>query len=815
MSQDNIHSLLQRQLRQHFGEPFSVPAEWQGFVDAVNSAYREFEIDREMMSQTIELSAQELAQANSEMRTVFHALPDLLFRIDRTGTILDVKAGANAELLLDPKQMIGHRIQKVPFLFVSDELYRAIDWVAQNRAAVTVEYALRQHDEDGFYEARLAPMLEDQIAIVIRNITERKRAEESLFNSREMLRLILDTVPQRIFWKDRSLVYGGCNKPFAQDCGYEDPSELVGKTDFETESAPIAELYRADDQRVLESDQSKLNYEEPQLMQGGAQRWLRTSKVPLHDKEGRVVGVLGTYEDITERKHAEAALRQAEEKYRNIVENAVEGIFQSTPEGRVIEANPALARMLGYESSAELIAAIDGTQRQFYPEPARQAEFTRLLETHGVVQRFETRVNRKDGRPIWISVNARIVRDDAGQVRFYEGIAEDVTERKRLEEQFRQAQKMEAFGQLAGGVAHDFNNILTVIQSNASLLQGSQLTPAERATAIEETLRASERAGNLTRQLLTFSRRQPMQPKDLDVNEVVANMIKMFQRIIGEHIALETRYARGGAPVHADPGMLEQALMNLAVNSRDAMPGGGRLILETANVTLSEEEARASSKARPGDFVRLSVSDTGHGIEPENLPHIFEPFFTTKEVGKGTGLGLATVFGIVEQHNGWIEVESRVGTGSNFRIYFPRLAQRAAPIAQSRQVPAVRGGTETVLLVEDETAVRTLMTRMLERYGYKVHTAVSGVAALAVWQAHHAEIDLLITDMVMPDGISGGELSERLRAEKPSLRVIHCSGYTDEMFGRDVPNQPEMNFLKKPFLHHAFLQRVRECLDTR
>jgi CheY-like chemotaxis protein len=374
---------------------------------------------------------------------------------------------------------------------------------------------------------------------------------------------------------------------------------------------------------------------------------------------------------------------------------------------------------------------------------------------------------------------------------------------------------MEAFGQLAGGVAHDFNNILTVIQGNVSLLQTPQLSDADRTAAVAETLRAAERAGELTRQLLIFSRQQPIQLRDFDANEVVANMTKVFQRILGEHITLETRYAPGSAPVRADSGMLEQALMSLAVNSREAMPQGGRLTLETAAITLTETEARNRPKARPGAFVRLSVIDTGHGVAPEHLPHLFEPFFTTKEVGTGTGLGLATVFGIVEQHAGWIEVESRAGTGTTFCIFLPRLPYGVTARAQPPPPPPVRGGSETILVVEDEASVRGLMCRMLERRGYRVLTAASGAAALAVWQEHRAAIDLLVTDMVMPGGMGGQELADRLRAEKPALKVIHCSGYTDKMLGPDSPLSDPRSFLAKPFEHGVFLQRVRDCLDGR
>ncbi len=645
------------------------------------------------------------------------------------------------------------------------------------------------------------------------DLTERKRVEEELFSSRQMLRTVLDTIPQRVFWKDRNSVYAGCNKPLAQDCGYADPGEIVGKSDYETTSAALADIYRADDRLVMESGRSKLNYEESQVREDGVQAWLRTSKVPLHDKEGRVIGVLGTYEDITEVKKVEQALRQAEQRYRSIFENAVEGMFQSTPEGRFLTVNPAMARILGYASPEELISTVTDIGRQLYLSPEQRAEHLKKVGEHNQAHGFQCQMVRKDGNRIWVSCYIRAVRDAAGKVLYFEGMMEDVTERKQLEEKLRQSQKMEAFGQLAAGVAHDFNNILTVIQGNLSLLNTNRLSETERQSATSQSLLAAERAANLTRQLLTFSRRQLIQRKDLDLNEVVANLTKMLQRLIGEHIALEAHYAPGAAPVHADPGMMEQVVMNLTVNSRDAMPKGGRLILETALLKVSGENGDPKNNRRPGDYVRLSVSDTGCGISPDLLPHIFEPFFTTKEVGKGTGLGLATVFGIVDQHQGWVEVESHLNRGTTFHIYLPRASQApAAEPAKDTAAPLQRG-TETILLVEDEVPVRELLGTLLKRHGYKVHTASTGTEALGVWHEHHSEIDLLMTDVVMPGGMSGRELAERVRQERQDLKVIYCSGYPDDLLGKDLVWDRNISFLAKPFNASKLLQRIRQSLD--
>jgi PAS domain S-box-containing protein len=628
-----------------------------------------------------------------------------------------------------------------------------------------------------------------------------RRTEEELSSSQRMLRTVLDTIPQHLFWKDRHSVFLGCNKAVVEECG-----DVIGKTDFETAAAKFAEQYRADDLEVMEKNQPKLNFEEPQTRKDGTQGWYRTSKVPLHDKDGRVIGILGTYEDITELKRAEAALRESERRLRTLAEASFEGICISE-NGRILDVNDQFAAMFGYGRD-ELI----GREVFSLIAPAWHPVMTERFRS-GEGKRFEHQCLRKDGSIIECEAQAKTISWGGRKVRV--SAVRDLTERKGLEARLRQSQKMEAFGQLAAGVAHDFNNILTVIQGNMSLLQMGQLSRAEQASAGVEISRAAERAANLTRQLLTFSRRHPMQPQDLDLNEVVANVTKMLQRLIGEDIALETRYAPGGASIHADPGMLEQVLMNLSVNSRDAMPKGGRLVIETALITLTDTTHFTKHTARPGEFVRLAITDTGFGIAPEHVPHLFEPFFTTKEVGKGTGLGLATVFGIIEQHQGWIEVESHVNEGTTFRIYFPRTVGKVAGREQPTPSLNVPGGTETILLVEDEVALRRLMQRVLEGHGYHICAAGSGLQALEVWREQRDGIDILVTDMVMPEGMTGRELADRLRTEKPDLKIIYCSGYASNMPGKDSALRHNESFLEKPFLPVKLLQKVRDCANVK
>jgi len=386
-------------------------------------------------------------------------------------------------------------------------------------------------------------------------------------------------------------------------------------------------------------------------------------------------------------------------------------------------------------------------------------------------------------------------------------------ERKKLEERLRQAQKMDAIGQLAGGVAHDFNNILTVIQGYAQILKTNIALDHETADGLTQIALAAERAGNLTQQLLTFSRKRIMQAKSVDLNSVIANLAKMLRRVIGEDMALSFHYSHDCAIIHADEDMLSQVLMNLAVNARDAMPKGGKLGISTELVTIGEPGVQGHADSRPGRFVCLTVTDTGCGIPPENLSRIFEPFFTTKGVGRGTGLGLSTVYGILKQHRGWIEVNSQVGTGSTFRMFLPRVAHLALPANEKSGESIVPGGTETILLVEDEAPVRGLAKRILQRLGYQVLEAASGVDALAVWEQRGDEVHLLVTDMVMPDGITGRDLVEKLQAKRPGLKFIYTSGYSPNGTKEGESLLEGINFLQKPYGPRKLLEAVRERLD--
>jgi PAS domain S-box-containing protein len=517
--------------------------------------------------------------------------------------------------------------------------------------------------------------------------------------------------------------------------------------------------------------------------------------------------------DIRERKLAEAALRSSEMLFHSVWENSVDGMRLTDENGNIVAVNEAFCKLVG-------MSRVELEGKPFTVIYAEREQPEKLLQKYQ--QRFRERVIEKQiERRLTLHNGSVVTLEDTnsfvelrGQAPLLLGLFRDVTGQKRLEDQLRHSQKMEAIGQLAGGVAHDFNNILTVIHGHASLLAAGANLAGPLARCAQQIGQAADRAAGLTRQLLTFSRRQVMQPRQLDLNEVVSNMTKMLSRILGEDIALQLNYSPQPALVQADAGMIEQVLLNLAVNSRDAMPKGGQLIIKIAGVEIGLRHVAHHPEARAGRCICLSVVDTGTGIEPEVLPRIFEPFFTTKEIGKGTGLGLATVYGIVKQHQGWIEVESHPGKGAGFKVFLPRSSEPAPHDEHGCAQQNVRGGTETILVVEDEEPVRELVCTLLAGHGYNILQAESGVKALEVWNERKNTIDLVLTDLVMPNHMNGRELAEKLWLERPKLKVIFTSGYSADVVGKDFVLRRGLNYLQKPYQPNKLALVVRDCLDA-
>ena len=514
-------------------------------------------------------------------------------------------------------------------------------------------------------------------------------------------------------------------------------------------------------------------------------------------EDGNVARISGVVMDITDRKQAEGEMQRLA-AFAKCNPNPV---MEFSNHGRLTYHNDAAQEMavkLGRRMLAEILPA---DSEQLVRECLATEKKRTVLET--------TLGGRTISWSFFPILPQHVVHCYAG----------DITERRNLEDQLRQAQKMEAVGQLAGGVAHDFNNILTIIQGHTSLLLDDAELESNRREVLQQVLTAAERAANLTRQLLTFSRKQMIQLRDLDLNEVISRLTKMLRCVIGEDVGLNCTYSTTPIHLRADMSMVEQAVMNLAINARDAMPQGGTVTITTEQITTTEVQRAFHPEARPGQFACVTIADTGQGIAPEHLPHIFEPFFTTKEVGKGTGLGLATVYGIVKQHQGWIELDSRLGTGTTFRLYLPcePSAVPVAPLptaADGAPRAEVRGGNETVLVVEDEPTLRELVCMVLRKHGYRILEAGSGPAALVVWAQHQRHIDLLMTDMVMPEGMTGRELAHQLKREKPGLKVLYVSGYSPDILGREVPLVHGLNFLQKPFPPALLTATVRRCLDA-
>ena len=516
--------------------------------------------------------------------------------------------------------------------------------------------------------------------------------------------------------------------------------------------------------------------------------------------------------DITEDKAAERVLRESEERFREVAENIRE-VFWVTdaPKTQMVYVSPAFEIIWG-RTCASLYASPHSWLEAIHPEDLGAVKQSSASQAEGK-RDLVYRIIRPDGGIRWIHDRASPVRNSRGEVVRVVGTAEDITERHQLEEKFRQSQKMEAFGQLAGGVAHDFNNMLTVIFGNTELLQLGQVSPQQKYL-LEEIAKASERASNLTQQLLTFSRQQPLRFQSLDLNEVVVGMVKMLRRLIPEMVMIQTRLLPESMLIQADRGMVEQVLLNLAVNARDAMTNGGEITLTLKAMKILETDEE-KSPSRPGDFIRLSVQDTGSGIAPEHVKRIFEPFFTTKDIGKGTGLGLATVYGVVEQHHGWIDVETQLRVGTTFHVYFPQKLDAAVAPAVAAVKEKRSGYGETILLVEDEMALRKLTAQALRMFGYQVIEAGSGAEALLLWPDHAANVDLLLTDVVMPERVSGGQLADQLLATKPTLRVIYMSGYPGEVFGRGLDLRDGTNFLPKPYTATKLLAIVGQAFSTK
>jgi len=635
----------------------------------------------------------------------------------------------------------------------------------------------------------------------------RRQATAALRASEERFRAFMENSPAIAFIKAADGRYLYVNATWKKQ--FDPPrSDWVGKTDYDFWSAAEADRFRASDEACLTRNGAIQMEETAKATSGEEVNWM-VMKFPLEDGPLRRVGGMGW--DITARKRAEEALELRDRAIQAITQ----GILITDPhqpDNPIIYASPSFLQLTGY-SAEEVVGRNCRFLQGKDTDPATIARIREAVRERRVC-REEVLNYCKDGTPFWDELAVAPVYDANGNLSHFVGVQTDVTQRRRLEDQFHQAQKMEAVGQLAAGVAHDFNNLLTVISGYSEVLL--ELLPEkdfkrEALTAISD---AGTRAAGLTRQLLAFSRRAVLETKVLDLNAVVAETESLLRRMIGEDILIAVVLDPNICRIKADPGQIGQVLMNLAVNARDAMPLGGKLTIETADVHLDETFAVRHAGFQSGHYVRLAVSDSGTGMTPEVKKHIFEPFFTTKGIGKGTGLGLATVFGIVQQSGGSIDLYSEPGLGTTFKIYLPAVTEPLHPSTNGRTIAIATGGTETILLVEDDDAVREIATFSLQAQGYVVLPAESGTDGIRIIEGHDGVIDLLVTDVVMP-GMSGRELAETLCVRYPGLKVLYLSGYTDDTVIRHGILEVEVAYLQKPYTPLSLARKVREVLDRK
>jgi signal transduction histidine kinase/CheY-like chemotaxis protein len=677
-----LHSLLRRQLRRVLGPGAELPPEWRPLVDAVDAAYHQFDVDRAMLERSLDLSSQELLQANADLRGMFRGFPDLFFRVAPDGTVLDLRGHSPQELHWGPEQLIGKRIRDVLVTGLGDRLERIIASARATGSIASLEFPFPRGDQQAHFEARVVPMERDEIAVLVRDITERKRSELERQESLALFRSLIDTMDAGVLIERADRIVFAANSTYCRIFGIDDgPHEMVG-----ADSAAAVEL----------------------------------SKGLLPDPEA-------------------------------------------------------------------FVSRIDRLIRGFEPVAGEEITFA------------DSRVFERDYIPIH-SPDGQFV----GHMWQYR----EVTERRSLQLQLHQAQKMEAVGRLAGGVAHDFNNLLTSILGYSGLvLEG--LADSELRAHVEEVRKAGERAAALTRQLLAFSRKQVLQTRVISLNDVVEGVRRMLERLIGEDIRVTTHLDPSLGLIRADAGQLEQVLLNLAVNSRDAMPSGGELVLGTREITFDDADPHERKLMAPGAYAMLLVTDNGCGMDRETQRRAFEPFFTTKEKGKGTGLGLSTVYGIVKQSGGYVWVTSEPGRGTAVKIYLPLVDEPAEPVISRPDLAVVRG-SGAILVLEDERAVRALARAVLTQCGYEVLEAASGAECLRLAESYPGRIDLLLSDIVLPD-LGGATVADMLRSIRPGLKVLYMSGYTDSA-PAGLGKEGGGAFLQKPFAPRTLVAKVQELL---
>jgi two-component system cell cycle sensor histidine kinase/response regulator CckA len=752
---------------------------------------------------------------NMQYRALLEAAPDAMVIVNQAGEIVLLNLQAEKQFGYRRNELLGQKVRNIiPEGFaerlIADGLRSAADALAQ-RIGTGIELTGRRKNGSDFpIEIMLSPFENTEgilVTAAIRDISVRKDAEKHLAQMEGRYRGLLEAAPDAMVVVNQGGEIVLLNLQAERQFGYH-RDELVGQKVKNIIPEGFAERLIADGTRSAAdalAQQMGTGIELLGRRKDGTDFPIEIMLSPLDGVDG--ILVTAAIRDITERKRREYDLSCL----AAVVESSHDAIVGLTPEGMILTWNSGAERIYGYSAKEAT-----GRSVLFLSPPDRPVEGPTLLgrvQRGETVEPFETVHMKKDGARLHISLTLSPIENADGQVVGVSSVGRDVTESKNLEEMLRQSQKMEAVGQLAGGVAHDFNNLLGVILGYTGLMLDHLAQDDPNRKGIEEIQKAGDRAALLTRQLLAFSRKQVLQPKVLDLNTVVAGTEKLLQRLIGEHIQLQVVLNSELARVKADAGQLEQIIMNLAVNARDAMPAGGKLTIETSNVVFDGEYAALHPAARSGRRVMLSVSDTGCGMDAKTKDRIFEPFFTTKEFGKGTGLGLSTVYGIVKQSGGSIWVYSEVGIGTTFKVYLPCVGTDLEIGSQGDKLEKVQRGSQTILIVEDEAALLQVTHQSLEAVGYVILAARSPSEAIRISESHPGPIHLMVTDVIMP-GMNGAQLATHLSAPRPEMKVLYVSGYTDDTIVRHGVLEPGLAFLQKPFSPKTLARKVGEVLSV-
>jgi len=789
-----------------------------GEVDTVSGPDGRAFLLRRAQEQSRHSEAVRQAAILGELRVLFNLMPAMLWFKDTNNHILRVNQRAADGIGKSVSELEGKSMFEV---YPDDAAkYYADDLEVINSGEPKLGIIETIRNREGkklWIQTDKVPVCDQDrkvvgIVVMAQDITEHKLADDKV----QQLAAIVESSADAIISKTLNGIITSWNPAAEKMFGYP-TAEIIGQ--------PFLILLPADraNEEVeilagLARGELVRHFETVRVRKDDRRFEVSTTISPIKDAGGNIVGASNIIRDITERNQAAALLAESGRRLALAKESAQMGIWEWDVVSNKLVWDAQMYVLYGIREQ-DFSGAYEAWQNGLHPEDRKRSEAEIFAAVDGVSGfHSEFRVVWPGGEVRHIEAHAAMYRAEGGVSRRMIGVNWDITARKLLEEQFRQSQKMESFGQLAGGVAHDFNNILAVIQMQLDLFKDDgRLTP-EQVDCAREIGVSTERAAALTRQLLLFSRKEILQLRDLDLNQSINGMTIMLRRILGADIEVQFRFSMQLMGIHADAGMMDQALMNLALNSRDAMPQGGQLIIQTSAINFDRIANVPPAHGRPGAFVCLSVSDNGCGIPAANLARIFEPFFTTKPVGKGTGLGLATLFGIIQLHKGWIDVESEVGRGTTFRIYLPRL-DKLLPVPQEAQeagqpkLSSLPGGKETILFVEDDDFLRPSICNTLSRLGYEVIPVSNGIKALEIWEERRDDIQMLITDLVMPGGMTGKQLGELLLKQNPKLKVIYASGYSAEIVGTDFPLKEGVNFLIKPFHSQKLAQTIRDKFD--